>query len=136
MVEKVELNIAMMTAGIEKRADEFTRNVDDELSDLRCEIVSERASNRHDITEAQPGVNTNLNTTSPQTCRANCDAQETDVYTQGRGPTHQGRVCPRAKAGEELKAKFTESVAATSRRSGTSTRGAESSTTRSSRCEG
>ena len=37
IVEKVETNIAMLTAGIEKRADvdEFIRYVDEELSDLR-----------------------------------------------------------------------------------------------------
>ena len=43
-VEKVEMNVAMLTAVIEKRAadvDVFERNVDDELSDLRCETVSE-----------------------------------------------------------------------------------------------
>ena len=32
-----------------------------------------------DITEAQPGVNTNPNTTSPQTRRAHCDAQDSDA---------------------------------------------------------
>ena len=49
-VETVEMDIAMLTAGIEKRAefDGFMRKVDDELSDLRCEIVSERASSRQD----------------------------------------------------------------------------------------
>ena len=43
MVEKVEMNVVMLMAGIKKRAyvDEFVRNVDDELSDLRHEIVSE-----------------------------------------------------------------------------------------------
>ena len=37
------MNVVIMMAGIEKRAyvDEFVRNVDGELSDLRCEIVSE-----------------------------------------------------------------------------------------------
>ena len=42
MVEKVERNVLMMMVGIKKRADvdEFVRNVDGELSDLQCEIVS------------------------------------------------------------------------------------------------
>ena len=47
---RVVKNIAMPMAGIEKRADvdEFTQNVGGELSDLRREIVSERASSRQD----------------------------------------------------------------------------------------
>ena len=32
-----------------------------------------------DTTEAQTGVNTNINTTSPQTRRAHCDAQDSDA---------------------------------------------------------
>ena len=43
MEKKVERNIAMLMAGIEKRADVggFMQNVDDKLSDLSCEIVGE-----------------------------------------------------------------------------------------------
>ena len=69
MVEKVEMNTAMLTADIEERADqdERRRNVDDELSDLRRETVSGRQQSPSWTSEAQPGVSTDLNTTSPQT---------------------------------------------------------------------
>ena len=43
-----------------------------------------------------------------------CESRRRDVHAEGREPTHQRGVCPQAK--------LTESVAATSRRSGTSTR--------------
>ena len=78
-VEKVEMNIAMLTADIEERADvdEWRQGVDDELRDLRREIASERAS-------AQLGVNPNSNTTSPQTRRAHCDAQDNDRRLHAR----------------------------------------------------
>ena len=48
MVEKVEMNVAMLTAGVEKRADGdgFMWNVDGKLSDLRCEIVSDGERDR------------------------------------------------------------------------------------------
>ena len=48
MVEKVEMKLVMLTAGVEKRAyvDEFVRNVDGELSDLRSEIVSDGERDR------------------------------------------------------------------------------------------
>ena len=49
MVEKVEMNTAMLTADIEERADvDERKNVDDELSDLRRETVSERDTSRQD----------------------------------------------------------------------------------------
>lgn len=53
MEEKAERNIAMLMAGIEKRADVdgFMQKVDDKLSDLRCEIVSERASSRQELAQ-------------------------------------------------------------------------------------
>ena len=43
----------MLMAGIEKRADVdgFMQKVDDKLSDLRCEIVSERASSRQELAQ-------------------------------------------------------------------------------------
>ena len=43
MVERVEMNVVMLMAGIKKRAyvGEFVRSVDGELSDLRRETVSE-----------------------------------------------------------------------------------------------
>ena len=48
MVEKVEMNVAMLTAGIDKRADgdESVRNVDGKLGDLQCEIVSDGERDR------------------------------------------------------------------------------------------
>ena len=75
MVEKVEMNTALLTADIEERADvdECGQNVDDELSDLRRETASEPAVAKMDITGAQPRVNTHFNTTSPQT-RSDNDA--------------------------------------------------------------
>ena len=103
MVEKVEMNTAMLAADIEERADqdECRRNVDDEFSDLRRETVSGRQQSPRWTSEAQPGVSTDLNTTPPQTRRAHCDAQdndappcmETDAHAQGREHTHPGRVC-------------------------------------------
>ena len=66
MVEKVEMDVAMLTAGIKKRADvdEFRQKADDEWSDLRCEkATSGPAVVKMDITEAQRGVNSDLNTT-------------------------------------------------------------------------
>ena len=48
MVENVGMNVAMLTAGVEKKADgdEFMWNADDELSDLRCGTVSDGERNR------------------------------------------------------------------------------------------
>ena len=50
MARKGEMNTTMLTADIEERAsvDECRQNVDDELSDLRRETASERASSRQD----------------------------------------------------------------------------------------
>ena len=50
MVEKVEMHTAVLTADIEERAgvDECRQNIDDELSDLRREAVSELDSSRQD----------------------------------------------------------------------------------------
>ena len=76
MVQKVEMNVAMLTAGIEKRAA------------VRLSASHETAVVKMDITGAQPGVHPDAQDDDAPQC------METDVYTQGREPTHQGGACP------------------------------------------
>ena len=62
MEEKVEKNIEMLMAGLEKRGDVdgFMQKVDDKLSDLRCENVSERASSRQELAQMKVQMRSDL----------------------------------------------------------------------------
>ena len=57
MVEKVEMNVVMLMTGIKKRADvdEFVRNVDGELSDVRVSASCKHDRVRSYMSEACAG---------------------------------------------------------------------------------